>query len=146
MNLFTLLHIVFSFFSTTVDSNQSTLDYSLEDQYRSLVMLVERDTLDPRRGKEEKLKYSKDILDKDFDFELKRIKDNKKFELSFRNSEERQMRVKIYDILGNLLHEEELFVRGSYSKEFDVSKFSADVFVIEVGGAKYNKTKSIQIL
>lgn len=52
-------------------------------------------------------------------------------------------KVRIYDIIGNVILEEEISAHGKFSKEYDLSASKSGMFIVEVGNARYNKTKSV---
>ncbi|MEX2593206.1 MAG: hypothetical protein WD426_10550 [Anditalea sp.] len=52
-------------------------------------------------------------------------------------------KVKIYDIVGNLIIEDHIKPSDDSEKSFDFSHVNSKLFVVEVGNSKYNKTKSI---
>lgn len=91
---------------------------------------------------ESKLKYSRSVLNTDFDFSLTSTAKGK-FSLSFFNNTNDVVAIKIYDLIGNLIFTEQVSAQGNFVKEYDLSFYETDFFVVEVGSAKYNKTKSI---
>ncbi|GAA5025774.1 hypothetical protein GCM10011506_10690 [Marivirga lumbricoides] len=89
------------------------------------------------------LKYPKKLLvNPDFDFKLKSTQKGK-FILSFYKNQDKALKVKIYDITGNLVLQETVTDNGSFSKEYDLSYYKPKFFIVEVGSSEYNKTKSI---
>ncbi|MCH7410338.1 hypothetical protein MM239_13100 [Belliella sp. DSM 111904] len=52
-------------------------------------------------------------------------------------------KVKVFDTLGNLIHEDRIMPEDGNKKTFDFSNVQSQLFVVEVGNAKYNITKSI---
>ena len=87
--------------------------------------------------------YSKKLLvNGEFDFKLNKTSKGQ-FIISFFKNENKPVVVKIYDITGNLLKQETVVNNGSFSKEYNLSYYKPSFFVVEVGNAKYNKTKSI---
>ncbi len=52
-------------------------------------------------------------------------------------------KIKVYDIVGNLIVEDKIVPEESKVKSFDFSHVNSHLFVVEVGNSKYNKTKSI---
>ncbi len=81
-------------------------------------------------------------LGSNFDFSL-RPTTKGKFSLDFTHYGNTKVAVKIYDIIGNVIFEEKVSPNGRFSKEYDLSAFKTMLFIVEVGNAKYNKTKSI---
>jgi hypothetical protein len=78
----------------------------------------------------------------DVDFNLK-ITGKKKFKIVLDKKISANTKVKIYDILGNLIKEDKIVPDDGIEKSFDFSSVSSELFVVEVGNSKYNKTKSI---
>ena len=76
------------------------------------------------------------------DFNLK-ITGNKKFKIVLDKKITANTKVKIYDILGNLIKEDKILPEDGTEKSFDFSSVNSQLFVVEVGNSKYNKTKSI---
>lgn len=93
---------------------------------------------------ETKLKYSKNPLNQDFDFELNPL-DQGKFSLNVLHDTKAMVSIKVYDIIGNLIYEENVRIRGSFKKEFDLSSLKTKFFIVEVGNKEFNKTKSIVV-
>ncbi len=87
-------------------------------------------------------KYNKSILDKNFDFQLASPSKGK-ISLSFVNYQNVPVAIRVYDLIGNLILEENVYDKGAINKEYDFSFSKTDLFVVEVGTAKYNKTKSV---
>ncbi|MCH7403660.1 hypothetical protein [Belliella kenyensis] len=52
-------------------------------------------------------------------------------------------KIKVFDTLGNLIHEDRILPEDGNKKTFDFSNVQSQLFVVEVGNAKYNITKSI---
>ncbi|MFQ3213313.1 MAG: hypothetical protein ACJAT1_000702 [Marivirga sp.] len=87
--------------------------------------------------------YSKKLLiNSEFDFKLHKTQSGK-FIISFYKNENKPVVIKIYDITGNLIKQETVVEHGPFSKEYNLSYYKPSFFVVEVGSAKYNKTKSI---
>lgn len=76
------------------------------------------------------------------DFDLK-LTGKKKFKIVLEKKTTGQTKVKIYDILGNLIKEDKIVPEDGTEKSFDFSDVNSQLFVVEVGNSKYNKTKSI---
>lgn len=93
---------------------------------------------------ETNLKYSKNLLNQNFDFELNPISQGK-FSLNMLHDTKAMVSIKVYDIIGNLLYEENVKIRGSFKKEFDLSFLKTKFFIVEVGNKDFNKTKSIVV-
>ncbi|WKN32050.1 hypothetical protein PZB74_01615 [Porifericola rhodea] len=93
---------------------------------------------------ETRLRYSKNPLNQDFDFELNAVSQGK-FSLNVLQDTKAMVSIKVYDIIGNLLYEENVRIRGSFKKEFDLSFLKTKFFIVEVGNEDFNKTKSIVV-
>jgi hypothetical protein len=93
---------------------------------------------------ETNLKYSKNLLNQNFDFELNPVAQGK-FSLNMLHDTKAMVSIKVYDIIGNLLYEENVKIRGSFKKEFDLSSLKTKFFIVEVGNKDFNKTKSIVV-
>ena len=93
--------------------------------------------------KDGEIKYPKNILlNSEFDFKLSKTHSGK-FLLSFYKKDNQPTVIKIYDITGNLIKQETVVELGGFSKEYNLSYYKPSFFVVEVGSAKKNKTKSI---
>lgn len=68
---------------------------------------------------------------------------NKKFKLVLEKPSKQLTDVKIYDILGNLILHDKLNPADGIQKSYDFTHLNSKLFVVEVGNAKYNKTKSV---
>src|SRR5690554_294415 len=68
---------------------------------------------------------------------------NKKFKVILDKRWSGSTNVKVYDILGNLIREDKITAVEGLEKSFDFSNINSQLFVVEVGNSKYNKTKSI---
>jgi hypothetical protein len=67
----------------------------------------------------------------------------KKFKIILDRKNNSNTRVKIYDILGNLIKEDFIKPEDGTEKTFDFSHINSQLFVVEVGNSKYNQTKSV---
>ena len=76
------------------------------------------------------------------DFKLN-LMGNKKFKVVLESKTVAVTKIKIYDILGNLIVEDKIVPEDGKAKLFDFSHINSHLFVVEVGNSKYNKTKSI---
>ena len=88
------------------------------------------------------IRYSRNVLNRDFDFELKAISQGK-FKLNVLQDTKAMVSIRVYDVIGNLLHEENVKIRGSFAKEFDLSSLNTRFFIVEIGNQDFNRTKSI---
>ncbi|MFP4092875.1 MAG: hypothetical protein ACLFUB_00205 [Cyclobacteriaceae bacterium] len=102
-------------------------------------------TIKPNPGlkiNETPIKYSRSLLNQDFDFELKSVAHGK-FKVNILNDTKAKVSIRVYDVIGNLLYEENVRIRGSFMKEFDLSQLKTNFFIVEIGNNTFNKTKSI---
>ncbi len=76
------------------------------------------------------------------DFEV-RILGNRRFQLNFVNTSNSLVYVRIYDVIGNLVKEEVVNTPGKFSKDYDMSAYKSEVYIVEVGNTKYSTTKRI---
>jgi hypothetical protein len=90
---------------------------------------------------EKKVSYAS-IITSNFDFDLTPTSDGK-FNLSFYNPYQKDISIKVYDIIGNLVMEEKINMQGRFKKEYDLSSYNTKLFIVEVGSSKYNLTKRI---
>ena len=67
----------------------------------------------------------------------------KKFKVILEGKKSSNTRIKIYDILGNLIKEDVIKPEEGSEKTFDFSHINSQLFVVEVGNSKYNQTKSV---
>lgn len=91
---------------------------------------------------ERDINYPNRILREELDFELTPVSQGK-FRLNITTQNKGFFFIKVYDVIGNLLYEEKVRVRGSFQQELDMSDYSTDFFIIEIGNEEFNKTKSI---
>ncbi len=75
------------------------------------------------------------------DFEVRAL-GNRRFMVSFINKDSR-VHIRIYDVIGNLIKEDNTTQRGRFSQEYDMSKSKSEVYIVEVGDTKYSTTKRI---
>ncbi len=95
----------------------------------------------PRRLETE-ISFPRDLHTPEIKFNL-RSTGNKKFILILDEKSNQLTNVKVFDILGNLILEDKLRPEDGIHKSYDFSSINSQLFVVEVGNAKYNKTKSI---
>lgn len=67
----------------------------------------------------------------------------RKFFLSFTMKRGETFFIKIYDIIGNLIHHEVVSKKGRFRKQYDLSKYKTDLYVIEVGSGRKAKIKRL---
>ena len=76
------------------------------------------------------------------DFQLN-LTGNKKFKVVLEPKTMAVTKIKVYDILGNLIVEDKIVPEDGKTKAYDFSHINSHLFVVEVGNSKYNRTKSI---
>ncbi|UCS91516.1 hypothetical protein KZP23_12165 [Echinicola marina] len=91
---------------------------------------------------ETNLTFPKNLNQPDVDFDLKST-GQKKFKIVLEEKIPTKTTVKVFDIIGNLILEDALMPEDGLQKSYDFSYVSSQLFVVEVGNSKYNKTKSI---
>ena len=95
----------------------------------------------PRRVETE-ISFPKDLYVPEVKFNL-RSTGKKKFIIILDENSNQLTNVKVFDILGNLILEDKIRPEDGRHKSYDFSGINSQLFVVEVGNAKYNKTKSI---
>lgn len=65
------------------------------------------------------------------------------FQLAFENPYKYPVKIRIYDIIGNLITEEEAKPGIHFSKKYNFSGEKMRLFVVEVGNQKHNLTKKV---
>ncbi|AEL27201.1 T9SS type A sorting domain-containing protein [Cyclobacterium marinum] len=91
---------------------------------------------------ETEISFPKDLNTPTVNFNLQSL-GNKKFKLILDEPNTQSTEVKIFDILGNLILQDQLMPDDGLQKNYDFTHLNSKIFVVEVGNAKYNKTKSI---
>ena len=91
---------------------------------------------------DKQINYPNRILREELDFELTPVSEGK-FKLNITTQTKGFFFVKVYDVIGNLLYEQKVRVRGNFQQEFDLSEHTTNFFIIEAGNEEFNKTKSI---
>ena len=91
---------------------------------------------------ETEISFPKELNTPAINFDLKSV-GNKKFKLILDEPNANLTNVKIFDILGNLILQDQLLPGGDLQKNYDFTHLNSKIFVVEVGNSKYNKTKSI---
>ena len=91
---------------------------------------------------ERQISYPGRVLREELDFKLTPVSKGK-FKLNVTTRSKAPLLVKIYDVIGNLLYEQEVRVRGSFELELDMSTHTTNFFIVEIGNEEFNKTKSI---
>ncbi|WP_232835056.1 T9SS type A sorting domain-containing protein [Pleomorphovibrio marinus] len=95
----------------------------------------------PRRLETE-ISFPADLYTPEIKFDLQPI-GNRKFKIVLDQKSNQLTKVKVFDILGNLIMEDKISPEDGTQKLYDFSNLNSQLFVVEVGNAKYNKTKSI---
>ena len=91
---------------------------------------------------ENRIQYSHNILNQSFDFQLQPVSSGK-FQIDIKGGIRTDLSIKVYDVIGNLLYEDDVRIRGFLRKELDLSDYKSNFFIIEIGNNEVNKTKSI---
>ncbi len=91
---------------------------------------------------EKQIDYPAEILRHELDLQLTPVSAGK-FEVNIASRAKGLIFIKVYDVIGNLLHEEKVRVRGSFQQVLDLSDHASKFFIIEVGNDEFNLTKSI---
>ncbi len=91
---------------------------------------------------ETEVTFPKNLNQPDVNFDLKST-GQKKFKIVLEEKIKHRTAVKIFDIVGNLILEDALEPRDGKQKTYDFTDLKSQLFVVEVGNSKYNKTKSI---
>lgn len=94
---------------------------------------------------ENRLRSSRSLLNQNFDFHLEPVSEGK-FQINITGDMRAVMDIKVYDIIGNLLYEDRVPVRGFLQKELDLSSYKSNFFIVEISNQDENKTKSIVAL
>lgn len=91
---------------------------------------------------EKQIDFPAEILRHELDLQLVPVSDGK-FEINITSGTKGIIFIKVYDVIGNLLHEEKVRVRGNFHQILDLSDHASKLFIIEVGNDEFNMTKSI---
>ena len=91
---------------------------------------------------ERTIKFAYDLLSKDFQLSLNTT-DLRKFDVQFPNNGKKEVTVKVYDIIGNLILVDRTIILSNYKKTFDMTRFNSNVFIVEVNNGGTVKTRSI---
>jgi hypothetical protein len=91
---------------------------------------------------EKQIAYPAEILRHELDLQLTPVSEGK-FEVNIASRSKGLVFIKVYDVIGNLLHEEKVRVRGTFQQVLDLSDHASKFFIIEVGNDEFNMTKSI---
>lgn len=81
-------------------------------------------------------------LENRFDFSVEAT-GRSEFELKFENPYKFPVKIRIYDIIGNLIAEEEAQAGVSFAKKYNFQSEKTRLFVVEVGNQKHNLTKKV---
>lgn len=95
-----------------------------------------------QRRIETEISFPTDLYAPEVKFNL-RSTGTKKFILLLEEKSIQMTNVKVFDILGNLILEDKISPEDGTQKSYDFSSVNSQLFVVEVGNAKYNKTKSV---
>lgn len=94
------------------------------------------------RRVETELRFPRELHAAEVNFNLQPT-GNRKFKIILDEKSKELTNVKVFDILGNLILEDKIGPSDGLQKNYDFSSINSQLFVVEVGNAKYNKTKSI---
>jgi len=81
-------------------------------------------------------------LENRFDFSVEAT-GRSEFELRFDNPYKFPVKIRIYDIIGNLIAEEEAQAGAAFAKKYNFQSEKMRLFVVEVGNQKHNLTKKV---
>ena len=110
-------------------------------QAMQMPMIVESATNDEDINTENNSTNITQNQSNNIDFEVRAL-GNRRFMVSFINKDSR-VYIRIYDVIGNLIKEDNTTQRGRFSQEYDMSKSKSEVYIVEVGDTKYSTTKRI---
>lgn len=91
---------------------------------------------------ETEISFPRDLNTPEVKFDLQ-LTGSRKFKIVLDEASKELTNVKVFDILGNLILEDKISPNDGLQKNYDFSGTNSQLFVVEVGNAKYNKTKSI---
>ncbi|WP_245189535.1 hypothetical protein [Lunatimonas salinarum] len=91
---------------------------------------------------ETEISFPKDLSTPEVKFNLQ-LTGSRKFKIVLDEVSNELTNVRVFDILGNLILEDKIMPKDGLQKNYDFSGTNSQLFVVEVGNAKYNKTKSI---
>jgi hypothetical protein len=94
------------------------------------------------RRLETEISFPADLYSPEIKFDLQPL-GNRKFKIVLDQKSNQLTKVKVFDILGNLILEDKIGPEDGTQKSYDFSNINSQLFVVEVGNSKYNKTKSI---
>lgn len=83
-----------------------------------------------------------DDTGKEINFEVRAVSQSR-FVLSFNNTSDNAIFIKIYDIIGNLVAKEKVTQKGLYQKEYTLLNTRNEFYIIEVGNAQAINTKKL---
>jgi hypothetical protein len=98
-----------------------------------------------KKKKETEISFPNHLPYEQVDFNLKSL-GQRKFSIQLNQSTKVATKVKIFDILGNLIKEDYFLPNEENNKLYDFSHLNSHMYVVEVGNSKYNITKSIYAL
>ena len=76
------------------------------------------------------------------EFEVKAI-DLNKLSVSFYYNQDHALFIKIYDVIGNLVHQEKVTTKGKFRKEYNLTGPKTEVYIVEVGNENGSTTKRV---
>ena len=93
---------------------------------------------------ENKIDYKKGLLGSKLDYQLV-PSDDRKFVLKITNSNQENLKVEIFDVIGNLILTDDLTETSNGEKEYDFSDRKTKIFVVKVGVGEEKLTKKVTI-
>lgn len=94
------------------------------------------------RPVETEISFPREINNTNVNFNLQPL-GIRKFKVVLDKKQQQLTNIKVYDILGNLILQDKIKPEDGFQKNYDLSHTKSKLFVVEIGNAKYNKTKSI---
>jgi hypothetical protein len=91
---------------------------------------------------ETEISFPRDLNTPEVKFNLQ-LTGSRQFKIVLDEASKELTNVRVFDILGNLILEDKITPSDGLQKHYDFSRTNSQLFVVEVGNAKYNKTKSI---
>ena len=86
--------------------------------------------------------YKKGLLREKLDYRLS-SKDQGKFILKFVNKPKAPFKIKIYDVIGNLIHNDEVADDHNDQREYDFTERKTKIFVVKVESGQDNVIKKV---
>lgn len=100
------------------------------------------DTVAEISSVESKLRYQHSLITPELDYDLEAIS-NGRFKLTFVNRPSEYVRIKIYDIIGNLILEEDNKYALENEIEYNFNEKNNKIYVVKVESGENNLTKKV---